>query len=159
MNYNINSFTQPNGTRVLETSSPNVGGPDTSAYTQFMEQLMRAQADQARKDRMREAYESSGRGRSPLAAGRPVAPGMSSPGAEDGRSVMDKQLEFSQKLAALQQSQALTRTPPLKMTYVPNDPSGGGYTMDTNAMTGMQRQIYMPQSATDITRPDFRLWK
>lgn len=85
------------------------------------------------------------------AAARARAPKLESWDSQTGLENFSRRHQMrqlgAQTRTAEAQSRAATQGPPMRRNWMPNDPMGGGYMPDVNAMSGAQRQAFLPQGS------------
>lgn len=144
MNYAFN----PDGSRTATTTAQAMGGGQPSQYEQFMAQLLERNARWQEEDRNRAMYYANRPSAAMGARGSgPTRPSTGSTAAGGHGPAPSSQLEFEKQLAERAKLQALMSPAPTRMTTFASG-ANNGYTLDTNNMTGIQRQLYLPQSST-----------
>jgi hypothetical protein len=143
---NSNYVANPDGSRTLTTTSPGITGQGPGGgfddITAFMMDMMRrraAQEDEARRAAQYQAYKP----KSALGHGAARPPAQRSVSNEVGG--MQQQLRGAQYLAEMEKMRAMTSSAPVKMVNGPGVVPG--YTPDTLAMSGIQRQVYNPSGS------------
>jgi hypothetical protein len=146
--YSSNYTIRPDGTRVSEASVPDLVTPSAQPTNDdWLQKIL---------DRTEEMYEREERG--PYPSYRPM-PSMGSKGtkaisgrrslADSGhnQSPQEKELGALALLAKRKELEAMMSPPPMRMTTFASG-ANNGYTPDVSAMSGIQRQIYLPKESS-----------
>lgn len=142
----INAATtfQPNGARDTSVQGSYTPRDDSALYQYVTNRL----------DQMRQAknYQNAPPPSGGIMRSAPVAAPVSAPafgqaGPEDAASREEAYARIAAAKAATARAEAMTGRAPMK--WVPGGPgsTGGRYEMDDQAMTGAQRQMFLPQNA------------